>query len=85
MNEDSAIMWQMLLSLYLDNNIKPPKIILKNGVESTYYLMGNHASEFDNPRERIDVLKKFILKIQKTFNVTIKIKPAQILITKKKT
>lgn len=64
-DEDKAIESQMLLSLYIDNKIKPPKIVKKLGIEATKYLMGNHASDFDNPSARRAVLRRFIEKVNK--------------------
>lgn len=63
-NEYRAIEWQMLGALYLDNKTKLPKIIKKNAILATEYLMQDHASEFSNPSNRRRVLKKFIEKIK---------------------
>jgi hypothetical protein len=61
-NEDNAIEWQMLLALFIDNNIKPPKEILSNGITATEYLMEEHAADFNNPSLRRKHLKNFIKK-----------------------
>lgn len=60
--EISAIDWQMLLALFVDNDIKPPRVVYKNGIIGTVYLMEEHASEFDVPSQRRRVLKNFIKK-----------------------
>lgn len=59
-NEDKALHYQMLLSLYLDNKLKPPAIVKKLGLEATKYLLNDHCDEFDNPSARRKVLKGFI-------------------------
>jgi hypothetical protein len=61
-NEYTAIEWQMLLALYVDNKTKPPAKIRKMGIEATEYLMGEHSSEFDKPQNRRRVLRNFIKK-----------------------
>ena len=61
-NEDSAIEWQMLLALLLDNNIMPEKIIFDKGIEGTKYLLGEHSSDFNNPSARRRNLRNFIKK-----------------------
>jgi hypothetical protein len=62
---DSAISWQMLLSLYIDNKIIPNKKIIKQGILATKYLMGQHASEYDNPHLRRRNLRNFIKRVDK--------------------
>lgn len=64
-NDDSAIEWQMLLALFLDNDIKPPLEILNNGISATEYLMGEHAADFDNTSLRRRNLRNFIKKAKK--------------------
>ena len=59
-DEYKAIEWQMLLALLLDNEIKPPSIIKRNGILASEFLMGEHASEFDKPAIRRRVLRNFI-------------------------
>ncbi|MEK6832618.1 MAG: hypothetical protein AABY32_01110 [Nanoarchaeota archaeon] len=65
-NEDTAIEWQMLLSLFLDSNIVPPVNIRKNGIAATEYLLGEHAEEFDKPGIRKRILRNFIKRAEKT-------------------
>jgi len=64
-DEDKAIEWQMLLALYLDNKVIPPKIIYDNGILGTEYLMGEHAEDFDNPSSRKKNLRNFIARAKK--------------------
>ncbi len=64
-DEDDAIEWQMLLAVFVDNNMKVPKIVLENGVKGTQYLMGQHAEDFDSPYKRRKKLKTFIEKSKK--------------------
>lgn len=59
-DEDLSIEWQMLLALFLDNNIKLPLIVKKNGILATEYLLGDHAEDFSNKGIRRRVLKNFI-------------------------
>jgi len=59
-DEDSALKWQMLLSLFLDNNIKPPKMILETGIEATEYLIEKSCCDFHNPSARKRALSNFI-------------------------
>jgi hypothetical protein len=63
-DEYSAIEWQMLLALYVDNKTKPPAKIRKMGIEATEYLLGEHSSEFDKPQNRRRVLRNFIKKVK---------------------
>jgi hypothetical protein len=67
-NEDDMLEWQMLLSLFVDNLVKPPKIIADNGIKATQYLLGDHASDFDNPGARRSSLKAFLKRVEKTIN-----------------
>lgn len=67
-DEDMAIEWQMLLALFMDNNLKLPAKIKKMGILGSEFLMGEHAAEFDRPSTRRAVLRKFIKKA-KTFKV----------------
>ena len=62
--EDNAIAWQMLVTIIVDNNIKVPKKIIKNGILATQYLMKFQAIEFDFPSKRKRVLKSFITKLE---------------------
>lgn len=58
--ESSAFEWQMLLSICVDNKIKPPKIVLEKGIEATEWMMLDHAADFDNPSRRRQNLRNFI-------------------------
>lgn len=64
-DEYAAFGWQMLLSLCLDNKIKPPKMLYDNGIKATEYLMTYHASEFTYPSRRRSALKRFIQRAKK--------------------
>ena len=63
--EDDAIEWQMLLSLYLDNNMKPPKIVRDLGIYATESLIDKWSDNFNNPGARKRVLKNFIKRASK--------------------
>lgn len=65
MEECDLIEWQMLLALFIDNDIKPTKEVLKNGIEATKELCYDHADDFDYPNKRKKVLKDFIKKAEK--------------------
>jgi hypothetical protein len=64
-NEDDALEWQMLLSLFLDNDIKPPKIVFKKGVEATEYLIEQCSDEWARPDLRKRALRNFIKRAKK--------------------
>jgi hypothetical protein len=64
-DEDSAIEWHMLLSLYSDNNVIPPKTILNNGIEATEYLIDKESYYYNDPSARKRVLRNFIQKVKK--------------------
>lgn len=64
-DEDDAVEWQMLLSLFVDNHMKAPKEIYEMGVRATNYLMCLHASEFDDPSRRRQKLRAFIKRAEK--------------------
>jgi hypothetical protein len=66
-NEDKALEWQMLLSLFVDNNIKVPKNVLIYGTLASYFLMGEVASDFDEPAKRRSAIKRFIKKVDENF------------------
>lgn len=66
-DEYSAIEWQMLLALFVNNEIIPNEEIFNNGREACEYLMGEHASEFNNPSSRKRNLKKFVEKARKLY------------------
>ena len=64
-SEDKAFDWHMLLSLFVDNNVKAPNIVYSNGIEATKYLGTCHAAEFNNPSARRRVLKNFMNRAEK--------------------
>lgn len=59
--EDDVLSWQMLLALYLDNFIKPPKIVMDNGISATEWLL-TEADDFACPSVRKAVFHRFIKK-----------------------
>lgn len=59
-DEYSAIEWQMLLALFVDNKMTIPKEIFTNGLYASEYLMGEHASEFNDPSRRRKSLRRFM-------------------------
>ena len=59
-DEDDAIEWQMLLALYLDNDMKPPKIVKDLGIYATEALIEQWSDNFNNPGARKRVLRNFI-------------------------
>lgn len=63
--EDDAIEWQMLLALYLDNGMKPPKLVKDLGIYATEVLINQWSDDFDNPGARKRGLKNFIKKATK--------------------
>jgi hypothetical protein len=63
-DEYQALSWQMLLALYLDNKVIPPKTIIKNGIEATNYLIEKCSDDYDNPSARKRVLRNFIKKAE---------------------
>ena len=63
--EYSALAWQMALALYLDNRVRPPKEILERGIEGTNWLMGKHASEFNEPCKRRRALRNFLKRVER--------------------
>jgi len=63
-DEDNAIEWQMLLSLFVDNETAAPKEVYEMGVKATNYLMGWHADDFDKPKSRRKVLSDFLKKAE---------------------
>ena len=69
-DEESALEWQMLLTLFVDNNLAAPDPIYDNGVQATEFLMDQHAEEFDSPKKRKNELKKFLTKAEKLKNTT---------------
>jgi hypothetical protein len=68
-NEDDALDWQMLLSLFIDNEVKAPKIILDQGIKATEWLLGEHASKFNNPGARCKSLRSFLKRVEKQMKI----------------
>lgn len=66
-NEYNAIEWQMLLALFVDNNLKVPHKILVNGMIGSYYLLGEHSADFTSPSKRRTVIKRFMKKVDENF------------------
>lgn len=66
--EHNAIEWQMLLALFVDNKILPPKSVIYNGILATEYLLGSHSDSFDEPYKRKAALRRFIKKVNKLYN-----------------
>lgn len=64
-DEDSAIEWQMLLSLYLDNNLSVPANVKSRGISATKYLLSDHSDRFKEPFRRRRVLNNFLKKAMK--------------------
>lgn len=64
-DEVDAVEWQMLLSLFLDNKIKPTQLIKHNGIFATEYLLHYHADSFTNPSARKANLRRFLSKALK--------------------
>lgn len=64
-DEDKAIEWQMLMCLFLDNNLKMPKIIKQNGILATEFLLEEHASYFDEPSKRRANLRRLLKQVNK--------------------
>lgn len=64
-DEDDAIQWQMLLALFIDAGVTPPKKVYDLGIMATEVLMLEHAFEFDYPGKRRQVLRQFIKKAKK--------------------
>lgn len=67
--DDNAIEWQMLLALFADNKITPPKKILEMGLLATEYLRGEHAADFDSPAKRRRKLDAFTKRIKKLYDM----------------
>lgn len=65
MTENSALEWQMLAALFMDNDVQAPLLVYEKAMEGTNYLMGDHSDEFDNPSRRRQVLKYFNRKLKK--------------------
>ncbi len=58
--------WQMLLSLFLDNGMKPPKPVKELGIIATEFLLYDHANGFDDVSLRRANLKRFLNKAKKS-------------------
>ena len=67
-DEYEAIDWQMLLALFVDNKLLPPKLIIDNGILATEYLLGEHADLFNEPSKRKAALRRFIKRVNKLYN-----------------
>ena len=66
--EEDAIEWQMLLSLFSDNKLVPPKVVFDNGILATEYLLQHDCTwDFDNPAKRKAVLRGFIKRVRKQY------------------
>ncbi len=66
-DSQDAIEWQMLLSLFFDNKLLPPKIVFDKGILATEYLLEYQSKEFDNPAKRKAALRSFIKRVTKLF------------------
>lgn len=64
----SAIDWQMLLALFVDNKIKAPKIIYDLGIKASNYLIDYDSEDFNEPFLRRKALRNFIKKAVKNNN-----------------
>lgn len=62
-DEDKAIQWQMLMCLLLDNNIKLPNLVKKNGILATEYLLGSHCDDFREPSKRRATLRRLLKRV----------------------
>lgn len=65
--EDNAIEWQMLLSLFTDNNLIVPHKVLVYGTLANYYLLGTHAEDFSEPAKRRSTIRRFMKKVDTLF------------------
>lgn len=76
-SDEAALEWQMLLALFIDNDIfsydcddvfeRVCHEVFKVGILATTYLSYQHASEFDYPKKRRAVLKRFSQKATKQY------------------
>jgi len=66
-NEDKAIEWQMLLALFVDNNLIVPHKVLVYGMLACYYLLGEHSADFREPSKRRAVIRRFMKKVDSLF------------------
>lgn len=62
-DEYDSIEWQMLMCLLMDNKIKMPATVKKNGIIATEKLLyDGYADEFDEPSKRKAALKRLLKK-----------------------
>lgn len=66
-DEYNAIDWQMLLALFVQNNLKVPHKVLVYGMLACHYLLGDHSANFDEPSKRRAVIKRFMKKVDSEF------------------
>lgn len=66
-NEDLAIEWQMLLALFVDNNLMVPHKILVYGMLACNYLLGEHSNDFNEPSKRRASIRRFMKKVDSEF------------------
>lgn len=65
---DSAIEWQMLGALLVDNKIKPTKKIYKMVSEANHILKGKHAEDFNEPYRRKQAIRSFQKRLDNLYN-----------------
>lgn len=64
-DEYKAIEWQMLMCLFLDNDLEMSAIIKENGILATeYLLLGDHSADFENPAARRAALRKLLKRVK---------------------
>lgn len=66
-DEYDAIEWQMLLSLFIDNDIAVPHKVLVYGLLACHYLLGEHSSDFNEPNKRRAAIRRFMKKVDENF------------------
>lgn len=66
-DEYVAFDWQMLLSLFVDNNLKVPHDVLVYGMVSCHYLLGEHSADFNEPGRRRAVIRRFMRKVDSEY------------------
>ena len=64
-DEFDAIEWQMLLALFIDNNVKAPEIIYEKGISATEYLIEKCSDDYNSPSQRRAALRNFIKRAEK--------------------
>lgn len=62
-NEDDAISWQMLASLFVNNKVKMPVVLKRKAIEATNYLIEHCCDDFVSPSRRRENLKRFLNRI----------------------